>query len=57
MDPRAGLEEMVSHRDSNSDRLVIQPVASLYNDWAIPALTNPGMALHFISVLKIKLTE
>jgi hypothetical protein len=29
----------VPHRDSNSDPLVVQPVAGRYTDWAILALS------------------
>jgi hypothetical protein len=29
-------ENSCPHRDSNSDRSVVQPVASRYTDWAIP---------------------
>jgi hypothetical protein len=41
MDPRAGLDEVekrkfLHHWDSNSDPLVVQPVASRYTDYAIP---------------------
>jgi hypothetical protein len=33
------MEKIVApHRDSNSDLLVVQPIASRYTDWAIPPL-------------------
>jgi hypothetical protein len=40
--PRAGLDDMEKRKffpywDSNSDSLVVQPVASRYTYWAIPA--------------------
>jgi hypothetical protein len=39
--PRAGLGDVEKildpHRDSNSDPSVVQPVGSLYTDYAIPA--------------------
>jgi hypothetical protein len=42
VDRRAGLGDMekwkfLPHRDSNSESSVLQPVASRYTDWAIPA--------------------
>jgi hypothetical protein len=44
--PRASLDDMkwkfLPHRDSNSDRWVVQPVASRYTDWAIPAPIVPA---------------
>jgi hypothetical protein len=33
-------ENSCPHRDSNSDLLVVQPVASLYTDFAIPAILS-----------------
>jgi hypothetical protein len=41
--PRAGLDDMkkskfLPHRDSNSDPMVVQPVARRYTNCAIPAL-------------------
>jgi hypothetical protein len=42
VDPRAGLDDWRSenswpYRDLNSDSSVVQPIASRYTDWAIPA--------------------
>jgi hypothetical protein len=42
VDPRAGLDHMekwkfLPHRDSYSRPPIVQPVASRYTDWAIPA--------------------
>jgi hypothetical protein len=35
-------ESSCPHRDTNSDPSVVQPVASRYTDWAIPALLVHG---------------
>jgi hypothetical protein len=42
MDPRAGLDDVengkfLTYRDSNSDPSVVQPVATRYTDYTIPA--------------------
>jgi hypothetical protein len=43
-------ENSCSHRDSNSDPLVVQPEASRYTDYAIPALLNMQKGNEFLVI-------
>jgi hypothetical protein len=38
--PRAGLDDVEKYRDSKSNPSVVQPVASRYTDYSIPAPTT-----------------
>jgi hypothetical protein len=56
VDLRAGLDDLekrkfLTLRDSNSDPSVVQPVASRYTDYAIPAPNDVGNS-YFISYLR-----
>jgi hypothetical protein len=55
VDPRAGMDDMekrkfLPYRDSNSDPLVVQPVASRYTCYAIPVLTVSRVCLKILEV-------
>jgi hypothetical protein len=39
------------HHESNPDHLIVQPIASHYTDWAIPALTEGNSLVLLINVI------
>jgi hypothetical protein len=61
VDPGGGLDDMekrkfLSHRDLNSNTLVVQPVASRYSDYALPAL-RPSIRVGLLTTLASKTSD
>jgi hypothetical protein len=54
--PKTGLNDVESEQsfpywDSNSDLSVVQPVASRYTEWAMPAPRNKKITVNFYVIM------